>query len=118
MLEVTRRGAQDPISALGLIRHARADMDHMAGLWAEAAHAEGYTWGQIGRALGVSRQAARQAHLARAERGRRIAEEAAWFPLGKITRPQPVSVKVRSLPPAPATRRRWWNRRRQHKAAA
>lgn len=64
-LDATRRGPQQPVAHLERLRHARDTLDEATNLMVAAARAEGATWAEIGRALGITRQAARQANQRR-----------------------------------------------------
>lgn len=57
-------GPQRPLQHLEDARHARDAIVDAIDLLAAAAHREGASYAAIGRALGISRQAARQAALA------------------------------------------------------
>lgn len=53
-------GPQQPVEHLATVAHLRWMLDQAQQQLVDGARAEGATWGQIARALGVSRQAARQ----------------------------------------------------------
>lgn len=50
----------DGLTALGYVRQARGDLEELAKLCARSAIANGASWGDIGKALGVSKQAAHE----------------------------------------------------------
>lgn len=81
-LEQTLKGPQRPLEHLETTRHAREAILDAIDLLSAAARREGATYAEIGRALGISRQAARQA-VAAVERGRqrRDADKAWKMPL-------------------------------------
>ncbi len=62
-LQRTLTGPQRPLRHLEDARHARDAILEAIDLLAKAARREGATYAEIGRALGISRQAARQATL-------------------------------------------------------
>ena len=64
-LEQTRTGPQRPLEHLKTARHAQERIHDAIGFLVLAARDEGRTWGQIGDALQISRQAARQAQQRR-----------------------------------------------------
>ena len=77
-LQVTLTGPQRPLQHLEDARHARDAILDAIDLLAIAARREGATYAQIGRALGITRQAARQAAVAvELDRSRR-AEDHTW----------------------------------------
>lgn len=59
-LSGVRTGPQKPLAELGSVVTARASLDRAVGLYVQAARLEGSSWADIGDALGVSRQAARE----------------------------------------------------------
>lgn len=73
-LERTLTGPQRPLEHLETARHARDSILDAIDLLAAAARREGATYADIGRALGITRQAARQA-VAAVERDRRRRDE-------------------------------------------
>jgi hypothetical protein len=54
------KGPQQPLAHLTAIAHAERYIEDARAQLVQAARDEGRDWGQIGRALGVSRQAVRQ----------------------------------------------------------
>lgn len=66
VLDRMGRGSQRPIEHLRDVRHVRIMLDRIEADLVQAARDAGYTYGEIGRCLGVSRQAARVAALRRA----------------------------------------------------
>jgi hypothetical protein len=64
-LDTILRGTQRPLEHLEALRHAREALDASTTFMVDAARAEGASWAEIGRALGISRQAARQAAIRR-----------------------------------------------------
>lgn len=66
MLQPVLTGPQRPLDQLASLHAAREHLDRAEGLLVAAARDGGYSFGAIGKALGVSPQAARQAHLRRA----------------------------------------------------
>ncbi|MFT4289325.1 hypothetical protein [Nocardioides sp.] len=98
-IERTRKGPQEPLAHLLDLRHARDHLHDSIGYMVVAAVREGASYAQVGRALRISRQAARQAHL------RRLVDAEARYQRAHIDR---------DLPPLPPPRRRirWpWLRR-------
>lgn len=86
-LQTTVSGPQRPLRDLEVARHARDDVLAALDLLADAARREGATFGQIGRALGISRQAARQAALIRGRHQLVRDEDRQWrMPLTQRTR--------------------------------
>ena len=77
-LQRTLTGPQRPLRHLEDARHARDAILDAIDLLAIAARREGATYAQIGRALGITRQAARQAALAVELDQRRRAEDHIW----------------------------------------
>lgn len=59
-LSETRAKAIEPLDALAAIEHARWKLDQAQAEMVEAARSAGRSWGDVARALGISRQAARQ----------------------------------------------------------
>lgn len=57
---LVRRAAEGDLETLSAIRQVQEDMDAALESAAQAAHAAGYSWTEIARELGISRQAARQ----------------------------------------------------------
>lgn len=53
-------GQQEPLTHLETVQHLGWLLDHAREKLVEGARVEGADWGQIGRALGVTRQAARK----------------------------------------------------------
>lgn len=94
-LDSTRRGAQRPVEHLERLRHAREALDVATNLMVDAARAEGASWADVGRALGITRQAARQADLRRQQLDAERAEAKRWHLPLPVRRP----------------RFRWWPRR-------
>jgi hypothetical protein len=84
-LEQTRCGPQRPLEHLRTARHAQERIHDAIGLLVLAARDEGSSWGQIGEALQISRQAARQAQLRREVEDRKREEDRQW----RMTRPKP-----------------------------
>lgn len=77
-LQRTLNGPQRPLQHLEDARHARDAILEAIDLLAAAARREGATYAEVGRALGISRQAARQA-VAAVERDRaRRDEDKTW----------------------------------------
>lgn len=62
-LALTHQGPQDPLEALRALRHARRDVNEAIALWVAAARRDGVSYGLIGDALEITRQAARQGHI-------------------------------------------------------
>lgn len=60
VLRAMGRRASDDVDALAELVALRAELDRVADQAARDCHAAGYSWTEIARALGVSRQAARQ----------------------------------------------------------
>ncbi len=77
-LEQTRTGPQRPLEHLKTARHAQERIHEAIGLLVLAARDEGRTWGQIGTALQISRQAARQAQLRRERVDQQRQEDRQW----------------------------------------
>jgi hypothetical protein len=77
-LTPTLRGPQRPLDALEAVRHAQHALADARDLLTVAARREGATWTQIGNALGISRQAAHQAHRRDQAHNERRAEDFAW----------------------------------------
>lgn len=77
-LATTRTGPQRPTEHLERLRHARDTLDTATNLMIDAARAEGATWAEIGRALGITRQAARQAALRRHQLDQARTEASQW----------------------------------------
>lgn len=77
-LEATRRGPQEPLSALRALRHARDNIDEAICCWTDAARADGVSWARIGRELEVTGQAVRQAAVRRAAHQEVRQEFAQW----------------------------------------
>lgn len=77
-LELTLRGPQRPLRHLEDVRHAQLDLADAIDLLSAAARRDGASWADIGRALGVSRQAARQAAIARGEHQAKVEEDKVW----------------------------------------
>lgn len=57
---LVRRAAEGDLETLSAIRQVQDDMAVALEAAAQAAHAAGYSWTEIGRELGMTRQAARQ----------------------------------------------------------
>lgn len=57
---MTRRAAEGDLEALSALEGSRVELTYQLGESARALHAFGYSWTEIGRELGISRQAARQ----------------------------------------------------------
>lgn len=57
---LVRRAGEGDLETLSAISQVHADMAAALEDAAAAAHAAGYSWTEIGRELGISRQAARQ----------------------------------------------------------
>lgn len=57
---LVRRAAEGDLETLSAIRQVQDDMAEALERAAQAAHSAGYSWTEIGRELGMSRQAARQ----------------------------------------------------------
>jgi hypothetical protein len=57
---MARRAADGELDALVVMQQARDDLDVQMVAAAQGAQAFGYSWTEIGRELGISRQAARQ----------------------------------------------------------
>ena len=57
---MVRRAAEGDLETLSAIQQVQAELDAALEQAAAAAHAAGYSWTEIGRELGISRQAARQ----------------------------------------------------------
>lgn len=94
-LDTIQRGPQRPVQHLEALRHARAALDAATTCMVDAARAEGASWAQIGRALNITRQAARQGALRRKQLDAARAEAKTW-----------------NLPlPVPPRRHRWFRRR-------
>lgn len=55
-----RTGPQQPIAELGAVVTAQDALDRAVVLYVQAARLDGHSWADIGGALGVSRQAARE----------------------------------------------------------
>jgi hypothetical protein len=77
-LEQTRTGPQRPLEHLKAARHAQERIHDAIGFLVLAARDEGRTWGQIGDALQISRQAARQAQQRRDRQQLRRQEDRRW----------------------------------------
>ena len=77
-LEQTRTGPQRPLEHLTTARHAQERIHEAIGLLVLAARDEGRTWTQIGTALQISRQAARQAQLRRDKVDQQRQEDRQW----------------------------------------
>ena len=77
-LQVTLTGPQRPLRDLEDARHARDAILDAIDLLAAAARREGATYAEIGRALGISRQAARQAAVAVELDRQRRDEDKTW----------------------------------------
>jgi hypothetical protein len=77
-LQATLTGPQRPLAHLEDARHARDAILDAIDLLAIAARRDGATYAQIGRALGISRQAARQAAVAVELDRTRRAEDHTW----------------------------------------
>jgi hypothetical protein len=78
VLHPLTRGPQRPVEHLEALRHARTNLDAATTFMVDAARAEGATWAEIGRALDISRQAARQAALRRHELDTARTEAKTW----------------------------------------
>ena len=59
---MVRRAGEGDLEALSALKQMRADVDAATKAAAQALHADpyGYSWTEIGRELGITRQAARQ----------------------------------------------------------
>lgn len=57
---LARRAAEGDLEALAAIVAARADLADALEVGARGAHEHGYSWTEIGREIGITRQAARQ----------------------------------------------------------
>jgi hypothetical protein len=57
---MARRAADGDLEALSAMAEARAALDAATVEAARGAHSWGYSWTEIGRELGITRQAARQ----------------------------------------------------------
>ena len=89
------RGPQRPLPHLEALRHAREALDAATSFMVDAARADGASWADIGRALGITRQAARQAAIRRQQLDTERADAKTWhMPL-----------------PTHQPRRRWFRRR-------
>ena len=77
-LEQTRSGPQRPLEHLTDARHAQEHIHDAIGFLVLAARDEGSSWGQIGHALKISRQAARQAQLRREDTDRQRQDDRQW----------------------------------------
>lgn len=77
-LSPTLRGPQRPLDALEAVRHAQHALADARDLLTVAARREGATWAQIGTALGITRQAAQQAHRRDQTHIELRAEDRAW----------------------------------------
>lgn len=77
-LERTRRGPQRPLEHLEAARHAQERIHDAIGFLVLAARDEGRSWSQIGNALQISRQAARQADLRRQRHDEQRQEDRQW----------------------------------------
>lgn len=95
VLDTIGRGPQRPLTHLEALRHARTSLDAATSFMVDAARADGASWADIGRALGITRQAARQAALRREQLDAARAEAKTW------NMPLPVA----------QPRRRWFRRR-------
>lgn len=62
-LDSLGRGPADPLGELAASVYAVNALESACVLYVEAARAAGASWGQIGAAMGVSRQAARQRYM-------------------------------------------------------
>jgi hypothetical protein len=74
----TKDGPQRPLEHLVAARHAQERIHEAIGLLVLAARDEGRTWTQIGTALQISRQAARQAQLRREGVAQQRHEDSQW----------------------------------------
>jgi hypothetical protein len=99
-LQATLTGPQQPLRHLEDARHARDAILAAIDLLAIAARRDGATYAEIGRALGISRQAARQAALAVQLDHRRRAEDHTWRmpPRIRDRRPRPSSQPQQDRP--------------------
>jgi hypothetical protein len=77
-LEQARTGPQQPLEHLRTARHAQERIHDAIGFLVLAARDEGRTWGQIGDALQISRQAARQAQQRREHAEGQRREDRRW----------------------------------------
>jgi hypothetical protein len=77
-LEQTRNGPQRPLEHLRAARHAQERIHDAIGFLVLAARDEGRSWAQIGDALQISRQAARQAQQRRDRDKQQRAEDRQW----------------------------------------
>ncbi|MBV6726577.1 hypothetical protein [Nocardioides daeguensis] len=77
-LEHVRRGPQRPLDHLRALRHAQEALNRGTSLMVDAARREGASWAQIGDALGISRQAVRQAAIRRGVLERERADAKQW----------------------------------------
>ena len=87
-LQTTLTGPQRPLQQLEDTRHARDAILDAIDLLALAARREGATYAEIGRALGISRQAARQAAVAVELDRQRRDEDQTWRMPTPVPRPQ------------------------------
>lgn len=87
-LNLTRKGPQRPLEHLRSLRHAQDALSRATSSMVSAARREGASWADIGRALEITRQAARQAQLRREAHELQRAEAKRWrLPL-PIRRPR------------------------------
>lgn len=96
-LAQTRGGPQRSLDHLTAARHAQERIHDAIGFLVLAARDEGRSWGQIGTALQISRQAARQAQQRRDRDAQQRQEDRQWR--------MPSTVKPRRL--------RWFESRRK-----
>lgn len=87
-LDTIRRGPQRPLDHLAALRHAQERIHDAIGLMSAAARSEGATWTQIGSALEITRQAARQADQRRQQHAQERATARQWRLLPLVRRPR------------------------------
>lgn len=77
-LRTVARGPQRPLDHLRALRHAHEAISRATFLMTDAARHEGATWTQIGDALGITRQAVRQAATRRRDLEEARADAKQW----------------------------------------
>ena len=77
-LQRTLRGPQRPLEALREVRHAQDALADVRDLLTRAARRDGATWSEIGKALGISRQAVQQADRRKRQHELRRQEAKVW----------------------------------------
>ncbi len=87
-LQATLTGPQRPLAHLERLRYARDTLDEAAILMVTAARSEGASWADIGRALGITRQAAHQADQRRRLIDAQRAEAKQWHMPLPVRRPR------------------------------